>query len=288
MPPLSLEQLEIRTRGIGSSEIAALCGESPWRNAHDVWLEKLGLAEPFEGNDATWLGNELEPIIAKRYAQETGAEITHGPGTKLHPENPWALASTDYEWADRSRVVECKLVGIRAMHHWTMDADGAPTYVQLQAQWQCYVREIERADVAVIFGGTAEFRIYEFTRDNELISALVTIAKRFWETNILERVAPPIDGSESARATLSALYPSNRRPLLPAPPEAEQWFLRRAKAVEEGKAAEAEKDLATNKLIEMIGDADGIEGNFGVVTFKKTKAGRRAIRVWARNGEQAA
>lgn len=282
MPPLTQEQLEQRLHGIGSSDLSAIVGENPYRNASAVWLEKRGLAEPFDGNDATWLGSEMEPVIAKRYTLETGAKLEPGPGTVAHRSTPWALATTDYERVDRSRIVEAKWVGMRTMPHWTMDADGAPVYVQIQTQWQMFCRDFALADVAVIFGATAEFRIYEFTRDEAMIGSLVAIAGKFWRDHVIARVPPAVDGSESARAVLSSLYPSNRKPLKPAPVGADEWFYRRIRAAEAGKVAEAEVDLCTNKLIEMIGDADGITGGFGAVTFKMTKAGRRQIRMYPR------
>jgi len=39
---LTTEQREIRRRYLGSSDIAAIFGMSPWKSAYDVWLEKTG------------------------------------------------------------------------------------------------------------------------------------------------------------------------------------------------------------------------------------------------------
>lgn len=283
---LTEEQQRIRSAGLGSSDISAVAGEHPYKNAHAVWLEKRGLVEPQEPTDATWLGDQMEPIIAARYAQEMGVRIVPGPGTVAHPEHPWALATTDYEHADGSRIVECKWVGQRPMAHWSMDADGAPPYVACQMSWQMFVRGINRADCAVIFGATAEFRIYEFTRDNGIIDAMFRIGQRFWQ-RVLDGEPPPIDETEEARQTLLALYPTSYAPLKPAPPEAEHWF-------QEHEAADAEierwtdrKKLAANKLREAIGDAVGIEGPWGKATWKSSKAGVRTLRTYPRK-ERAA
>lgn len=275
---LSEEQYVIRSRGIGSSDVSAIVGENPYKNAHDVWLEKLGLRERQPETGATWLGHQMEPITALRYEMATGARLTMGPGSVTHPEQTWAIATTDREYEDGSRIVECKHVGSRVQWHWQMVEDGAPPYVVVQANWQMFVRGIDRCDIAVIFGGTAEFRIYELRRNDRLIDALVTVAGDFWRDRVLARRSPDVDGSESCREVLRRLYPTNRKPLEPAPPEAEAWFWKRTQASEQIKNATAERDLANNKLIEIIGDGDGIIGDFGVATFKADKNGRRSLR----------
>lgn len=38
---------ELRTRYIGSSDAAAVCGLNPYRSAYDCWLEKTHRVEPF-------------------------------------------------------------------------------------------------------------------------------------------------------------------------------------------------------------------------------------------------
>jgi putative phage-type endonuclease len=283
---LTESQRAARMAGLGSSDIAAVAGEHPYKNAHAVWLEKRGLVDPQPETDATWLGHQMEPIIAARYAQEMGVRIVPGPGTVAHPEHPWALATTDYEHADGARVVECKWVGMRPMAHWSMDADGAPIYVNLQMQHQMFVRGINRADCAVIFGATAEFRIYEFTRDNGIIDAIFRIGQRFWQ-RVLDGEPPPIDETEEARQTLLALYPTSYAPLKPAPPEADRWFQEHEAADADAEAALARKKLAANKLREAIGDAVGIEGPFGKATWKADKRGVRTLRTYPRK-ERAA
>lgn len=278
---LSEEQRIRRAAGLGSSDVSAVAGENPFKNAHGVWLEKRGLVEPSPETDATWLGSQMEPVIARRYALEMGVELVPGPGTVAHPNHPWALATTDYEHADRSRVVECKWVGMRPMAHWTMDKDGAPLYVVCQMQWQMFVRGIERADAAVIFGATAEFRIYEFYRDEGIIDALLKIGRRFWE--LVQRGDPPqVDSSDEARRTLAALYPSSRAPLKEAPPDAAHWFDRHQAASLQLEKWSEEERLAANKLRQLIGEAEGIEGPWGRATWKSNKNGVRTLRVHRR------
>jgi putative phage-type endonuclease len=279
---LSARDHELRSRGLGSSDVSAVVGENPYKTAHDVYLEKRGLVERSEGSAATWLGHELEPIIAKRYALETGVALRPGPGTMRHHEHEWVLASTDYEYIDGARIVECKYVGGSVMSHWTRDVDGIPPYVHMQAQWQMFARSIPRCDVIVLFGATAEFRIYELEVDEGIMAPLLTIARRFWFDHVLTAEPPPVDHTENAKRMLRTLYPISRKPLKPAPIECNEWFNRRLAAEPELERWQREYDLANNKLREAIGDAEGITGDFGIVTNKADKRGRRSLRVYPR------
>ncbi len=72
------EWLEYRKRGIGGSDAAAVLGLNPYTSAYAVYHEKLSLAEPFEGNDKTRLGSDLEEYVAKRFT-----EIMSERGTPL-------------------------------------------------------------------------------------------------------------------------------------------------------------------------------------------------------------
>ncbi len=42
---LTAEQKADRVNTLGASEIAAVCGLSPWKSVHDVWLSKMGLVD---------------------------------------------------------------------------------------------------------------------------------------------------------------------------------------------------------------------------------------------------
>lgn len=59
----------VRSRGIGGSEIAAILGLDSYRSPLDVWREKMGLDESFQGNEHTIRGSRFEPIVAE-YLQD--------------------------------------------------------------------------------------------------------------------------------------------------------------------------------------------------------------------------
>lgn len=288
--PLTERQHQVRSMGIGSSEIAAVVGEHPYRTPHDVWLKKLGLSDESVNEDAVWLGNMLEAPIAQWYGEVTGRQVRKHGRTVRAKASPIAVASPDYTViapdAD-TRLVEIKAVGWRVKHHWSeLEADGVPPYVMLQCQWQMGVCEEERCDVAVCFLDGGPKRIYELHFEPELYANLVKLAEAFW--GLVERhEPPPVDHTDSARRVLREVYGFNRTPLKPAPAEATEWALRRFEADKAIDNWEREKGLASNKLCELIGDAEGIEGEWGKATWKANKTGARVLRVTPRKEKAA-
>lgn len=275
--------------GIGSSEIAAICGESPYSSAHRVYGVKRGI-EVEEGNDTeqTWLGHELEPILGRWYANEVGVELIRGPGTVRHPEHEWALATPDFEHADGSRIVECKVVGWRVEHHWDDSReDGAPTYVLGQANWQMGIRGIHECAIPVLFTSDARKRIFLARFDERIFNAMLRIGERFWHENVLAGVAPPADESEDARQLLSRLYPRNTKELIAAPPGAYDQVVAYTDAKAAEKAAKSRAQGAANKLREMIGDSEGLAASWGRVTWTNDKTGKRTLRVTLKEREAA-
>lgn len=291
---LTTEQHLHRARGIGSSEMASAANENPFANAHDLWLRKRGLTDHHPDTLSTWLGHQLEPVLAARYELETGIALERDQNTYTHPTIELCpdgagtefgvgrmVSTPDYRHhGDRRRLVECKTVGGRMVDHWSaQEAEGAPPYVFIQCQHQMMVTGATHCDVAVLLlGFEVQFRIYQFEWDPAFCEALVSIGRNFWK-HVVEGEHLPIDASDSARAVLMEVY-KNRRPVLKeAPLDAIDWMDRRIAASEAEKAAKIEKALASNKLIEIIGDAEGLIGEGFKATFLADKNAQRTLRV---------
>ena len=70
-----------RTQYIGGSDIAAICGVSPWGNPTTVWLEKTGQSIRKKESEAMFWGRALEDIIEKRFFENHPELDTHRQGT---------------------------------------------------------------------------------------------------------------------------------------------------------------------------------------------------------------
>ena len=272
---LTEKQLEERKRGIGSSEIAAVAGLSPYAGPIDVWRAKVeGLR--VEETPAMRRGTLLEPVIAQMYADETSAALELSD-TLFHPSRPPALATPDrIAQKDGERwVLEIKTANLRMLDQWgEPGTDEVPQQYLAQVAWEMSCAGLERADLAVLIAGD-EFRVYHLRRDAELEEMLHEEAERFWRDYVLTGQPPPIDGSDSCARWLAERYPLNRSPLLEATPEAEALALAYRKAREVREAAEEREQHARNQLCALIGDAEGLAGTFGKLTWKRSKDSAR-------------
>ncbi len=250
-----------RRLGVGSSDIAVIAGESPYRSPYELWAEKTGLVPTSEpGADQAELfeiGHLMEPVLLELYERRTGRHPKRAHQMRVHPDLPWAFASLD-AIAPVRRVVEAK---------WTNSSRwgdaGVPDDVLLQVQWQLFVTGWHVADVVALKGPRS--RIVEVPRDAGIIDEVVALATEFWQ-RVESRTPPPIDGSESTRRTLIALHPAATAPALTPTPDLVALVdqLVEAKAVAKS-AAEMEASVA-NAVRAVIGDADGIAG---LATYRK-------------------
>jgi putative phage-type endonuclease len=202
--------LDVRKKGIGSSDAAAAVGLSPYKSQLELWLEKTGndgaLPKPDSKDEASPLywGTLLEPIVAAHYTKRTGNRVRRVNAVLQHPNEPWMLATVDREVVGNEgvQILECKTAGLRGARLWE---EGVPEYVQLQVIHQLAVTGKQAADVAVLICGQ-ELRIHRIERDDRMIADLMSIEHRFWD-HVLRRTPPSADGSESADRALRCLFP---------------------------------------------------------------------------------
>ncbi len=254
----------MRRRGIGSSDAPVVAGEVG--SALELWAEKSGLVERAEPDEHLarvfeW-GHRLEPVVADWYADTTGRTLQRVNQALRHPTVVFAFASLDRRVVGERRLVEIKT----SRFGWTPGED-LPGWVQCQVQHQLWVTGYEVADVAVLTGGS-EPRIHEVPRDDAFIADLAYLEAEFWGW-VRSGTRPPVDGSENARRVLSRLHPRNDGTFIPASADIERVVLDWRAAKVEAKAAEDAESTLANTVRALIGDADGIDGEFGRVSWKK-------------------
>jgi putative phage-type endonuclease len=271
---LSERQLAMRNTGIGASEMAAVCGESPFETAHDVWRRKV-LGETVEPNNAMKFGSHVEDAIASWYAEETGAKLLRSR-TRRHPTEKWMFATPDRIRmdGDRATLLELKSVGPRTQDDWGDHPEAIPDYYRIQCEWTMEVTGLTECDIGALFLADRDFRIYHITKNQTLTALAMDIGRTFWHQNVVQQVEPPIGASDATKAYLAAKYPRHTRALIEAPEGAEDLVLAYNAASADLKAAEARRDAAKIQLCAMIGDAEGISGPWGRVTWLNDEKGR--------------
>ena len=283
-----MEELERRQKGIGGTDISAIVGLNPWRTALDIWLEKTGQAEPQEDNEAMYWGRKMEPLLAERYEKETDRKIFETPEI-IDPNKSWHRGSPDrlvyvYDGVlsrdDPAHVLEgiVELKTSGQPQEWgEPGTDEVPEHYHLQCDYYMGLTGAHWCDLAVLLMGfKREFRIYHINRDQELIDYLIEEARNFWFNYVIPGIPPELDGSESARQYLNRLYPKSQGAMFePTDPEI---------LITVGKYAHARKQIVNwteqaaiqeMRLKSFIGDAAGMKGDWGKITWKSGKNGNR-------------
>lgn len=272
---LTEEQQAIRRTGIGGSEIGAVVGLSPYAKPIDVWRAKVE-GHILEETKPMKRGRILEPALADWYAEDTGATLEFAP-TLRHPSSLIAVATPDRfaSLAGERWVLELKTANFRTLSQWgEAGTDKVPKHYLAQVAWEMACADLERADLAVLVAGD-DFRIYHLRRDRELEAMLLEEAEKFWRDYVLTKTPPPVDGSDSFEDWLLARYPAHQSGLLEATPEAEALARELRAAQEALEPNEARLDAAKNQLRALIGDAEGLVGSFGKITWRKSKDSER-------------
>lgn len=204
--------LDVRKRGIGSSDSSAAIGLNPYKSPLELWLEKTNrdqhLAKPNPEDDTApvFWGVVLEPIVASQYQRRSGNRVRKVNAVLQHPENPWMLANIDREviGSPDVQILECKTAGLNGAKLWR---EGVPKYVEVQVMHQLAVTGKQAADVAVLLGGQ-QLEVYRIERDELLIKHLIELERQFWHY-VETDTPPPADGSDSAERALRLLYPED-------------------------------------------------------------------------------
>ena len=205
-----------RTKYLGGSDIGAILGFSKYRTALDVWLEKTGRIVNIVDNLPARFGTFAEEFVASEYATQTGYCLVHSEEGIAHNQFPFMVGHIDrfvFESVESSDLVdgelnhpdgscaashllECKTANPFNQSDWgDLGTDEVPMSYLVQCLWYLAITNLERCDVAVLFGNH-DFRTYEVYRDKELEDLIIAKAATFWIEHVQADI-PPLAQCES-------------------------------------------------------------------------------------------
>lgn len=197
------EWLELRRKGIGGSDAAAIMGANPYASPLSVYMDKLGIAPDKEQTEAMRQGSDFEAYVAERFCESTGKKVRRCNKILRHSDNEWMLANVDRMIVGENAGLECKTTSVYN------NADFERGEVPLTYQWQCQhymaVTGAYRWYLAVLVLNKA-FYVYQIDRDENLIETLIERERDFWFNNVLNRVPPLPIGSDADDEALETLY----------------------------------------------------------------------------------
>lgn len=266
--------LEARAIGIGGSDAAVIMGMNQYKSPYQLWLEKTGQVEPpdLSGNQYVYWGTKNEANIADWFQEETGKKVKR-LGTLRSREYPFMLANVDRTVVGENAGLEIKTAGVSQYRKWKDDE--IPDAYYCQCLHYMAVTGAAYWYIAVLLGGN-EAKWKRIERNEEDIQHLIMAETDFWKL-VEARTPPPVDGSDSCAAALSAQYKGgdpNYSIILPPDIDGVIASLEDDKAIMDAlKKQITEKE---NRLKALLGNAEeGTTDHYRVLW--KTQAGRSSV-----------
>lgn len=202
--PDTPQWLEMRKKGIGASEAAAVVGLSPWSTPLEIFLRKTGQLPEKTETDAMRMGHLLEPVIWTRFNELTKIPVVTRPvGLIAHRQHEFILATPDalvHPENEDLQVGESKSTNWRRAAEMGENPEDVPMDWLVQCQQQMLVTELETCRLAVLLDGRTllNFRI---ERNQNLIDALIEAETEFWQ-RIQNNDPPPPNFTHTSMPTL--------------------------------------------------------------------------------------
>lgn len=254
------EWLTARLTGIGSSDAAAVVGLGRDRGQYAVWAEKTSpLHQDNQFDELIYWGHALEDDIAERFLRDAGIDRWQlmDPGEYSlyrRTDKPWHICTPD-RLIDKGKT--WKPLELKTAHYdqamiWGKEV---PWPYIVQSQWQQHVLGADGGYIAVLCNGR-DFAWHPVERNEEIIRRLVKKVDRFWNENVLPKVAPPVDATSATSTWLGRLYAEPQKEIAQLPED----FYRDGKRWDKiarlmGKLDKA-KILIKNRVKEAMGNCE--------------------------------
>lgn len=203
------EWLELRTKGIGGSDAAAVMGLNKYSSPLKVYRQKIeGEVLDLSDNVNVKKGKMLEPYIRdhfiRPFLEEQGYNTFELQETLINTAYPWLRANLDGLAVKKENphhksnfVIEIKWVSEYGELLWNgKDYCGIPVYYYAQVQEYMLVTDTNWAVVWAMFDSTADVVRYKIPRDEEFIAKLIKATKSFYYNHMLPQV-PPLPDPDS-------------------------------------------------------------------------------------------
>lgn len=233
-------QQERFTKAIGSTDISAIVGTSPFAGP---WETYMRLTQPPEDNDNDLMkmGRDLEPYIVGSVAKldprwlvalglseedskPSRLVIREGVSRHLYFDDGLSTRSTPdgfipYGETDVPVIsIEAKLVVYGDLSAWSgelgdydewvsrglpLESSVIPAYYADQCQWHMLHEGTKITIVPMLAGFSARIKYFVIPRDEERITELLESAREFWSNYITGDDTPPPDASPAMTQYLS-------------------------------------------------------------------------------------
>jgi putative phage-type endonuclease len=270
--PITEEERLKRKQYIGCSDLGAMLGLDPWRNAYDLWLDKTNRVNDDDwDNPAAEAGTLFEPGVID------WAEKSLGPlrrNVELINNEFNLIDHLDGQVISSGEPVEAKTSGLFGplMDEWGDEySDQLPDRVIVQCHGHMICTERVTCHVPTFLGNGRGFVMFTVFRDPVIADAVMDGAIDFWKY-VEQDEAPP-----NLTPNVSFLKRLKRKPTKTIPIDA--WLVEQLDdAKDKVKWAEALRDDATSELVHALGDAEAgtytADGKAMMITYFEQSSNR--------------
>ncbi|HEY6568569.1 MAG TPA: YqaJ viral recombinase family protein [Actinomycetota bacterium] len=264
------EFVEQQASGLGATDAAKILGLSRWGTPLTVYNRIVHGDTGGQMSLSAWLGLKLERVVGEMYTTKTGQALRVDNKHHRRPGYDWQVAHLDFRARGNPKLlVECKTRAYATGYG--EDGTGEiPADVYVQVQHEMAVTGAERCDVAVLIGHHT-FNVYPIPRADDFIDKMTERLEAFWLGNIVAKVPPLPTGHDMDSDYVKRKHPDHDDLLKPATPEQILLANRLRVARDTVKEAETQRSEVENLLKDIIGDAAGLTGPFGEITWKKSR-----------------
>jgi putative phage-type endonuclease len=195
-----------RCKYIGGSDAGAMLGLNAYKSAYTLWAEKTGLvSDEIPDNDAMRTGRDLEQYVAERWMDITGKKCRRDNFRYTLKEYSFMIGHIDRSVVGENSGLECKTAN--SFQNSMYENGEFPDSYYAQCQHYMAVTGAERWYLAVFC--FPHIYTFEIQRNEKEIDALINEEKKFWFNNVLAKVAPEIDETDSTSETIKEMYPAD-------------------------------------------------------------------------------
>src|SRR5262249_24409635 len=137
--------------------------------------------------------------------EERGIFVQKRNQRYVDPECDFMTCEIDFEYMDDSGLCngDVKTVSPFAAHEWGEEGtEQISLHYCLQFHWGLMITGRQKCLVGALIGAD-DLRVYEVTRDDQLISEIGQRASRFWTEHVLTGVPPASQTSSDAQKALA-------------------------------------------------------------------------------------
>lgn len=207
--------LAARSKGVGGSEVGAICGVNQWSSALQIYFNKTGqFQEDTEPSDAAkermhW-GHMLEPVVADEFERRNPGLTCYETNCSFKSnEYPFLLANIDRLVLDSTGkiqgILECKTAGAQMVTEW--ENGEIPESYYYQVQHYMFITGIHRGWICCLAGGNKFFQ-YDIFFDNDLYTKVILPQlDDFWNNHVLKLQEPEVQSSDNE--LFNELFPAD-------------------------------------------------------------------------------